>query len=389
MDWLSQVNEERLIGDRRHIHKYPELSFQEFETTKYVIQALEEAGISYIKPVETGVLATIQGEKGEGKKVLFRADMDALPMDEINDKPYKSVVPGVSHTCGHDVHTAMLLETARILQANRKSFSGTVQCIFQPAEELAPGGALGILASDALQDIDAVFGMHIMTGEKSGVITIVQDDRASTAADGFKLTILGKGSHGSMPHLGIDPVAIATQIANQLYNVVRMVSPPDQMTVLSIGEFKTSEGAGNIIPQSVYLSGTVRTVDEQTREKIEAMVKKIIANTCDSFGATYELEYIKSYPAIINDKALSALAKQAAIQVVGEERVQDGATGTFSEDFSYYKEVAPTCFILLGGGDASEGMDFANHNPRFDVVEDALKYGVATQVQTILDFLEQ
>lgn len=386
-EWFDKIPVQEMIEWRRHIHENPELSFEEFKTSAFVEEKLRSFGnIEIQKPVGTSVLGIIRGAK-EGKTILLRADMDALPMQEEGDLPFRSKVESVAHTCGHDTHTAMLLATAKVLSEMRDELHGTVKLIFQHAEEKAPGGATQIIETGVLNDVDAVVGVHIIPNLQTGSIHVHKEGAATTAADGFFLHIQGKGSHGSMPQNGIDPIIVGTQIINQLQTVVSRYVTPGELAVISVGEFKAGD-APNIIPDKAYMSASIRTVNEETRNKVEQRVKDIIDNVCKTYGATYDLDYIKSYMAVINDANLSELVLKSAKEVIGEDMVHEAPMTSASEDFSYYQTIAPECFVILGGGTAKEGCGFANHHPKFKIQEESMISGVKTEVQTVLNFLQ-
>lgn len=386
-EWFDKIPVQEMIEWRRHIHENPELSFEEFKTSAFVEEKLRSFGnIEIEKPVGTSVLGIIKGAK-EGKTILLRADMDALPMQEEGELPFRSKVKSVAHTCGHDTHTAMLLATAKVLSEMKDELHGTVKLIFQHAEEKEPGGATQIIETGVLNDVDAVVGLHIIPNLKTGSIHIHKEGAATTAADGFFLNIQGKGSHGSMPQNGVDPIIVGTQIINQLQTVVSRYVTPGELAVISVGEFKAGD-APNIIPDKAYMSASIRTVNEETRNKIEQRVKDIIDNVCKTYGATYDLNYIKSYMAVINDANLSEFVLNSAKEVLGEEMVFEAPMTSASEDFSYYQTIAPECFVILGGGTAEEGCGFANHHPKFMIQEEAMVSGVKTEVQTVLNFLK-
>lgn len=375
------IPEQSVIEWRRHIHQNPELSFQEEKTGDFVANLLESFGnIKVLRPSKISVVGILEGDK-KGKKVAFRADMDALPVDEETGLSYASVVPGVSHACGHDAHTAMLLGTAKVLSQLKDQIQGTVYFVFQHAEEQAPGGALDIIESGVLDEVEAFFGMHVLPNMPVGHIGILPNGAASTTSDGFDLTINGKGSHGSMPHLGIDPIVIGSEIVNSLQTIVSRNVTPGELAVISIGKFHAGN-ANNVIADKAELSATVRTVSEPTRELVKERVETIVENITEAHSATYNLKYYDSYPSIQNDADLNELARNSAIKALGEGKVFDSKLMTASEDFSYYKKIAPTSFIVLGVGDG-----VANHNPKFTLDEKALKNGVITQVQIILDYL--
>jgi len=381
--WIKNIPTDKLIEWRRHIHENAEVSFNEENTSKYVESILKGLGnIEIIKPGKTSVIGILKGTK-TGKTVAFRADMDALPIQEETGLAFASKNENVSHACGHDAHTAMLLATAATLSKMRDQIKGTVYFIFQHAEEQPPGGAVDIVKSGALKDVNAFFGMHVLPNFPVGHIGILPNGAASTTSDEFSLTINGKGSHGSMPHLGIDPIVVGAEIVIALQTIVSRNVPPGEMTVVTIGKFQSGE-ANNVIADKAVLGATIRTTTDATRKLVEARIKSLIDHITKANGATYDLDYVANYPAIQNDQALNAMAKKSAVSAVGESHVFDAPIMTASEDFSYYKQVAPECFLTLGVGNGP-----ANHTPKFNIDEKALLNGVKTQVQIILDFLNQ
>lgn len=337
--------------------------------------------VEIIKPAKTSVIGILKGAK-PGKIVAFRAYMDALPVQEETGLPFASKNTGVSHACGHDAHTAMLLATAATLSKMKNQLNGTVYFIFQHAEEQAPGGALDIINSGVLKEVNAFFGMHVLTNFPTGHIGILPNGAASTTSDGFSLTIKGKGSHDSMPQLGIDPIVVGAAIVSALQTVVSRNVTPGEMTVVTIGKFQ-SGNAPNVIADKAGLGASIRTTSDATRKLVENRVTSLIEHITKAHGATYELDYTHSYPAILNDEALNAFARKSAVKAVGANNIFEAPMMTASEDFSYYKQIAPVCFLTLGVGEG------ANHNPKFDIDEKALQYGVKTQVQIILDYLHQ
>ena len=373
--------DDKVVEWRRHIHQNPELSFKENQTADYVENILKGFGnIETMRPTPTSVIGILKGKK-PGKTVAFRGDMDALPIQEETGLPYASQVSGVSHACGHDAHTAMLLGTAATLSKMQDELAGTIYFIFQHAEEMYPGGAQEIIKSGVLKDVDAFFGLHVSPSLPAGVIGILPVGAASTNADGFNLTIRGKGSHGSMPHLGIDPIVTGSAIVMNLQTVVSRNISPGEMAVVTIGRFQ-SGNANNVIPETASLGATVRTITASTRTLVADRIKAIVENTCRAYGAKYDLDYVFSYPAIQNSPQLVALARKAAIEALGSDWVVDAPRMTASEDFAYYKEIAPICFIILGVGDGP-----ANHSPKFNLDEKALSNGVKVEVQIIKDYL--
>ena len=382
-DWVQLIPEDKVIEWRRHIHQNPEVSFKEYETSEYVANILESfESIEVIRPTETSVLGILRGDK-QGKTVAFRADLDALPLQEETGLPYASQVPDVMHACGHDVHTAMLLGTAATLSKMKDKIRGTVYFLFQHAEEQHPGGAMSIIETGALDEVDAFFGMHVLPNFPVGHIGILPDGAASTTADAFYLTIKGKGSHGSMPHLGVDPIVIGAEIVGGLQTIVSRNAVPGEMAVLSIGKFQAGN-VPNVIADKAELAATIRTITPETRALVRERVETIVENLTKAYSADYELEYINSYPSIMNDPGLNAFARKSAAKILGEDRIFDAPMMTASEDFAYYAKKAPVVFMTLGVG---EGV--ANHHPMFDPDEEAFANGVKTQIQVILDYLNK
>lgn len=372
----------KVIEWRRHIHQNPELSFKEKNTSEYVEQILKNLGnIETMRPTPTSVIGILKGGK-PGKTVAFRADMDALPVEEETGLSFASSVKGVSHACGHDAHTAMLLGAATTLSKMQKQIPGTIYFIFQHAEESYPGGAQEIIKSGALKGINAFFGIHVTPSLPAGIIGILPDEAASTNSDGFNLTIHGKGSHGSMPHLGVDPIVVGAEIVNNLQTIISRNVSPGEMAVITIGRFQSGK-ANNVIPETADLGATVRTITEETRKLVADRIKTMVEDISHAYGAKADLDYIFSYPAIQNSPELCNIARKAAIQAVGKDMVMDVPRMTASEDFSYYKEVAPTCFLVLGVGSGP-----ANHSPKFNLDEKALSNGVKAEVQIIMDYLK-
>lgn len=374
--------EKDVIEWRHHIHQHPERSFHEVATAHYVDSLLKSFGnIEVSHPTPTSVLGILRGSSS-GKTVAFRADMDALPVQEETGLPFASVVPNVSHACGHDAHTAMLLGTAKTLSKKQKEIHGTVYFLFQHAEEEGTGGAQEIIKTGVLKGVDAFFGMHVTPNYPVGHIGILPAGAASTSADGFNLTIEGKGSHGSMPQLGIDPIVTGAEIVTALQTVVSRNVTPGEMAAVTVGKFQ-SGNAPNVIPDKAELAATVRTINDSTRQLVATRIKDIIKYITQANGATYKLDYVFGYPVIQNDEALREQARKSAIKALGNQQVFDAPRMTASEDFSRYKEVAPVCFMILGVGDGA-----ANHSPKFNLDESALANGVKAEVQIILDYLK-
>ncbi len=386
--WFNDIPKEKVIEWRRHIHQNPELSFKEFRTAQYVYDILESFDCYKLdRLTETSVLATLEGTAGPGKTILLRADIDALPVPEETGLPFASVNDGVSHACGHDTHTAMLLGTAAVLAKHRDKIAGTVKLIFQHAEELAPGGAQELVDKGICDDVDEVYGLHIIPNLKCGQINVCFDDQVTTSADGFFLTIKGRGSHGSMPEKSIDPIVIGAELIMALQTVVSRNVSPNDFAVLSVGQFEAGK-APNVIADSAKLSCSIRSIKPEIRELLEQRVKALIDHICTMNGAEYDLDYIKSYAPINNDKELAQYALEASKEVLGEELTNIMPRSTASEDFSAYAAVRPGTYVFLGGGLAEDGYEFMNHHPKFVIDEEALWSGIKFETQLVFDRLK-
>lgn len=373
---LSHRFHAEVTGIRRHLHMHPELSFKEEKTAEFVWKQLDEIGISEKSRLAgTGIVALIRGKNPESKTVALRADMDALPILEANEVPYKSQNPGVMHACGHDAHTASLLGAARILQEVRGEFSGTVKLIFQPGEEKLPGGASMMIKEGVLQEPApaGIIGQHVMpmidagkVGFRSGIYM------AST--DEIYITVKGKGGHGAMPHLNTDPVLIASHMIVALQQVVSRVASPIMPSVLSFGKV-IANGATNVIPDSVYIEGTFRTLDEKWRDEAHARIRKIAESLVEGMGGKLELEIRRGYPALVNEPILTASAKEGAEEYLGKENVVDLDIWMAAEDFAFYSQQTSACFYRLGTRNESRGITSSVHTPTFDIEEKALETG--------------
>ncbi|SDH13488.1 amidohydrolase [Pedobacter terrae] len=362
-----------VVGYRQHIHANPELSFKEFETSLFIKDKLKKWGIEYTDCANTGVVGLIKGNKPSDKVIALRADMDALPIHEANDKPYRSKNHGVMHACGHDVHTSSLLGTAYILNQMKDDFGGTIKLIFQPAEELLPGGASIMIKEGVLENPKPhhIVGQHVMplidagkVGFRSGIYM------AST--DELYVTVTGKGGHGAQPHQNIDPVVIASHIIIALQQIVSRNADPRIPSVLSFGKV-TANGATNIIPNEVKIEGTFRTLDENWRDEAHKRMKKMAEGIAESMGGSCDFDIHRGYPFLINEEKLTANARGFAEDFLGKENVVDLDIWMAAEDFSFYSQVTDACFYRLGTGNVAKDTQYSVHTPRFDVDEDALK----------------
>ncbi len=372
--------EEEIIEWRRHFHQNPELSFQEYKTSAYIEEQLKAMGIETMKPTPTSVVGVIKGD-GEGKVIGLRADIDALPITEEAAVDFKSTEDGVMHACGHDTHAAMLLGAAKVLVNNRDAFNGTVKLIFQHAEELIPGGAIEIVKSGMIDDLDEIYGIHIFPNIPVGHV-LSRPGPVMASSDVAKLKIQGKGAHGSMPDQSIDPVMIGSLVNLNVNQIIsRNVSAFDK-AVISTGVFQAG-AASNIIPDTAHLEFTIRTMSEEVRMFIKERIEKIAKGICEANDATYELDYELGYSVVENDPNCLENVKKAAAVVLGENGYAEMPQMMGSEDFSAYKQIAPGAFMGLGGGVAADGYGYVNHHPKFCVDESALIYGTKMHVEII------
>lgn len=373
---LAASYKEEIIATRRHIHANPELSFQEENTAKFIAQRLDELGLSYQKGVGGhGLVVLIEGQNPQSKVVALRADMDALPITELNEVPYKSTRPGVMHACGHDAHSASLLGAAKILSQCREQFEGTLKLIFQPAEEKTPGGASLMIKDGVLQNPApaGIIGQHVMPLLPAGKVGF-REGMYMASADEIYITIKGKGGHGAMPELAIDPVLVSAHIIIALQQVVSRNANPKIPSVLTIGKV-IAQGANNVIPNEVKLDGTFRTLDEKWRYEAHKKIKKIVIGVAESMGAVADIFIDVGYPFLKNDPELTRRCRAAAEAYMGHENVVDLDLWMAAEDFAWYTHQVPGCFYRLGTRNEERGIVHGVHTPLFDIEEDALETG--------------
>ncbi len=379
-----------VVADRRHLHENPELAFEEYETSKFVAERLASLGVEDIRTGigGTGVTALIRGGKGAGKVVMVRADMDALPILEENDVEYKSTKPGLMHACGHDAHTAMLLGLTRLLANRKGEFAGTVKVLFQPAEEVPPGGAIGMIRDGALEDprVDAVLGLHVSSETPAGKIAM-RAGAGSASSDRFRITIRGKGGHAAAPHEAVDPVVIGSQIVLAFQTLVSRETDPIASAVVSTTAFIAGE-AFNVIPDTAELRGTVRTLDQDVRERLERRLAEIATGIAKAGGAEAVVDFIRGYPGILNDEAMTDLVRRAAIEAVGEDNVIESPIGMGGEDFAYFSLERPGCFFNVGTRNEERGIVWGHHHPRFDVEEEGMSAGIAAMGAAVFAYLD-
>lgn len=383
-----------VVADRRHLHEHPELGMQEFETSKFVIERLQALGVEDIRTgiSQTGVTGLIRGNgdgPGKDKVVLVRADMDALPIQEENDVEYRSQTDGVMHACGHDAHTSILLGVTRLLMDRRDSFTGTVKVLFQPCEETSPGGAKWMIEQGVLEDphVDACFGLHVWQNEPVGLV-LVGDGPVMAASDRFSVTVKGKGGHGAMPHKCVDPILVGMAIVNALQTIVSREVDPTESAVISTCTFHAGH-AGNVIPETAEIGGTVRTFNPDVRDLIERRIAEVADGVATSMRAEATTVYRRGVSATVNDPEMAEIARQAAVSVVGEDNVRPQIPTMGGEDFSAFLEQRPGCYFFVGTNNEDRGLVWGHHHPRFDIDERALGIGVETMVRTLTGYLTQ
>lgn len=364
---------EQVVGYRRHIHANPELSFHEFETSAYIKQKLTAWGIPFKEMANTGVVGLITGALPSDQVIALRGDMDALPILEANNTSYASKNQGIMHACGHDVHTSSLLGTAFILNSLRADFGGTVKLIFQPAEEVLPGGASIMIKEGVLENPKphAIVGQHVMPLIETGKVGF-RSGIYMASTDELYVTVHGKGGHGAQPHQNIDPVLIASHIIIALQQIVSRNADPRLPSVLSFGKVQAN-GATNIIPNEVKIEGTFRTLNEEWRKEAKRLMKKMAEGIAESMGGSCEFKIMDGYPYLINEPKLTHNARAYAEEYLGKENVIDLDIWMAAEDFAYYSQATNACFYRLGTGNKEKGTTHSVHTPNFDIDEDALK----------------
>jgi amidohydrolase len=386
---LAKAQLAEAIATRRHLHSHPELSFQEHNTAAFVAQKLQEIGIKHQTGVaNTGLVGLIEGRNPSKRVVALRADMDALPITETNEVPYKSQNPGVMHACGHDAHTTSLLGVAKILHTLREEFEGTVKLIFQPAEEKLPGGASLMIKEGVLENPTpaGIIGQHVMPQIDAGKVGF-RKGMYMASTDEIYVTVKGKGGHGAMPHLNIDPVLITAHIIVALQQIVSRNAKPNTPSVLSFGKV-IANGATNVIPNEVKMEGTFRTLDEQWRTDAHVKMIKMAESIAEGMGGSCEFNVVRGYPYLINDEALTERAITHAKEYMGAENVEELDIWMAAEDFSFYSQAIAGCFYRLGTRNEARGITSSVHTPTFDIEESALETGMGLMAWLALKELE-
>lgn len=364
------------IEIRHHLHAHPELSYQEFETSKYIQHQLMEMGIPCKVMASTGVIGLIEGRNPDSRVIALRADIDALPIQEENDVTYRSKNDGVMHACGHDVHTTCLLGAAKILNELKKEWEGTVKLIFQPGEEKNPGGASLLIEEGVLEDPNptAIFGLHVHPGLEIGKMSF-RGGKVMASADELYMTIKGKGGHAAAPHLCVDPILIASHLITSLQQLVSRNNNPHNPTVLSITSIHGGSTT-NVIPNEVKLKGTFRAMDEEWRFRAHELIRQNATMLVTAMGGELDLLIDVGYPCVYNHEQLNELTRSMAIEFIGEKLVEETEKRMGAEDFGYYSQIIPGCFFRLGVMNERRGITAGVHTPHFNIDESAIETGM-------------
>lgn len=386
---LSDQWADEFIKIRHHLHSHPELSFQEYETSKFVQHKLKEFGVSSFNLAETGVVALIYGRNPKKKVVAIRADMDALPIQEENEITYKSTNNGVMHACGHDVHTTCLLGAAKLLKHLQNEWEGTVKLIFQPGEEKDPGGASLMIKAGALENPKpvAIIGLHVTPEMEVGRLGF-RSGIAMASADEIYITIKGRGGHAASPHLTTDIILVASHIVVALQQIISRHNDPFSPSVLSICAFNGGYTT-NVIPSEVKLMGTFRAMNEEWRFKAHELIKKEVNAIAEGMGATAEIKIPVGYPCLINDKRATKLAQSFAEDFIGKDKVDTINMRMGAEDFAFYSQLIPACFYRLGVGNPSKGITSGVHTPLFNIDEKAIETGMGSMAYLAMQMLQE
>jgi hippurate hydrolase len=374
---LAKQYAPEIIEIRHHLHAHPELSYQEFETSKFVQHKLKEYGISFEIKATTGVIGLIKGKNPESRTIALRADMDALPITEQNEVPYKSKNTGVMHACGHDVHTSCLLGAAKILSETKNEWEGTIKLFFQPGEEKNPGGASLLIKEGALENPkpEAIFALHVNPQLEVGNLSF-REGITMASADEIYITIKGKGGHAAAPHWTIDTILVASHLVVSLQQIISRHNSPFSPSVLSITSFHGGFTT-NVIPTEVKLMGTFRAMDEEWRFKAHDLIRKQTKELVESMGAEVDIHIDVGYPCVYNNEGLYTKAKKIAEEFMGTpDKVGETEMRMGAEDFGYYSQKIPGCFFRLGTANKEKGITAGVHTPLFNIDETAIETGI-------------
>ena len=378
-----------IVTIRRDIHQYPELGFDVHRTAGIAAEALQELGISVKTGIgRTGVIGDLE-VPGASKRIALRADMDALPIQELTDVPYKSKIDGKAHLCGHDAHTAMLIGTARILSELQSNLKTHIRFVFQPSEEALPGGAPAMIADGALEDVDEIYGIHVFPLYTVGEYATCPGPMLAQS-DTFQITLTGTGGHAAFPHLTVDPIVIGAQFVTAAQSIIaRNVNPLDSavvsITQLHGGDANLQNGlagaAFNVIPPRVLIGGTVRTLQKTVQTRVRGQLESLLAGFANAHNATYTFDYQEGYPVTYNHEPCVTTAVDTARGLVGEDNLIFPVPPILGgEDFGYYSQKIPACFVMVGAGNEEKGIVNMCHHPQFDIDETCMVYGMALLV---------
>lgn len=383
-----------LVRWRRHLHRHPEVSFQEHETTRYLAAELAAMGLAPVRRTPTGLWVDIEGgghpPDGRARRVLVRADIDALPVEEATGLPFASENPGAMHACGHDAHAAMALGAARLFAEHRDHLRGNVRVLFQPAEETPPGGAPQMIEAGVLEGVDRAIGLHVFALGTEGVRptgrAYLRSGPVMAASGRFFLTVRGRGGHGSAPHMSVDAIAVAAEVVGALQHVVARHVDPLASAVVTVGTIRGGFNQ-NVIAPSVEMTGTTRAFDPAVEERVVERMRAIAHHTAAAFGAEADFRFEKGYPVVVNDPGTTEILGEAARAVLGPDGLETPPPLMGSEDFAHYALRVPSAFLWLGAGNPDVLAPAPNHDPHFAADEGALPYGTAILVEGALRLL--
>ncbi|WP_208559323.1 amidohydrolase [Marinilactibacillus kalidii] len=378
--------EQALVSFRRTLHMHPEIAFEELETTNRIAEQLDHAGIPYKRMNPTGLLATIKGEQ-DGKAILLRADIDALPVEELNTHlDYRSTEQSKMHACGHDAHTSMLLTATIALNERKEHIKGTVRILFQPAEEIAEG-AQKMVEQGVMAGVDNVFGIHIWSELESGKVSCPPGP-SFAAADLLTVQFKGRGGHAAMPHQTVDAAVMASQFVSTLQTIVSREIDPLHPAVVTIGKMEVGSRF-NVIAENALLEGTIRTFDQATRDKIETALNQYATNIAQLYGGTAVVDYVRKTEPVVNEARSAQLVQDVAAEAFGADVLQEEPPTMGAEDFGYYMHDIPGAFALVGAGNTEKDTRWAHHHGRFNIDEDAMLIGAELYAQYALSYLNQ
>lgn len=387
---IAEAIFEEVKAIREHLHQYPELSFEEEKTSLFVQQELQKIGIPFRSGiVKTGIVATIEGKNPSKKVIALRADLDALPIQEENNVPYKSCNAGIMHACGHDVHTASVLGAAKVLFALKDEWEGTIQLIFQPGEEKLPGGASLMIAEGVLKkpDVEIIIGQHVFPEMEVGNVGFRAGEYMAST-DELYIKVNGVGGHAALPHTYNNPLMIASQLLMELDKRFQALKPTEKPSVLAFGKIE-GKGATNVIPKEVLIEGTLRTMDETWRKKVHLLLPEIANEIADENSTTIEVEIRQGYPVLENNVAVTLFCKQKAEDFLGANHVHTLDKRMTAEDFAFFSQQVPACFYRLGVGNTAKNITSSVHTNTFDIDENALKTGVGLMAYLAISLLKE